>query len=469
MHKWSNYKMASSQEYFKNLAKNREEERKQEEANRGQSFSYDDVFWTGFSQSGEGKILRSYSPFYLKHESEYDLVTDTGEVVFPDESARVVNYVFTINDDKKRSHFYVPDEDEDPDYIYHRLMKVVLEKEYVDDPEGKKNPDGSIKKVPNYIHQQAYPLLIDRFLTNGAGQGINPSPFPQGWRRQRKFMGNFIDRGAYDRHRETQAWFLLSKNVYIPEGKDFGIYDKGVSAGITQRFNKLVQSYGGLNTFDIYVERTGEKNNPWTVIHAHRTIEEVPERYQDLVVASDDFTDEELSWTPNNIRKLFKPSSYSKWYRNHKVLLKEVDGVFHTHFLEEVKEKAEEEKAQFQQENEEQAEKSGEATKTQIDTQDNPIETPVKQEESTEVPKRQKRERTSSGIRPVTWEDLEAHGYKGEQWFTEELANAIEKVNNDGSISWKEGTSNPMECFDPCTFEQPDGLSDGCIYCGEAF
>jgi len=356
------------------------------------------------------------------------------------------------------------------------MYDLILKKEWIPDPENKD------KKISKLIHQGSHPELVDRFLTNGFNHNISKNKFDRGWKPQRVVVANVIDRSMMDEHREHKHSFLLSKNVNFYEGNAF--YDIGIpSYGFVEQVLDVISIYGGLTSYDLLIERTGEKGTPWKVRNGSRYIEEVPEKLRGFVKESEGLTEEEKSWELYDIESMYKPSSYRKWFSKIKVLAKQVDLAFNTHFHEELEEKANKEKEEYEawkKENEANNPTQGvdvDEKKEPVTTETSHAEEPPKREKQEEAPSRKRTSSRTEEI-PITWESLESFGYKGKEGFTEEVSTLIERITPDGDVVWKEGTGTLMACFDGCnykgnsarSFESPDNNKiTHCLWCNEKY
>lgn len=456
------------QDIFKNIAQETTLEKKAEEERRSQPFEYTPLLWTAFTGSGDSKIIRIVSDFYVNKPSDRDKCTLEGKPIFDNTSATIINLVEAYSDAGKKFFMYVPSEEDDPAHFYWRLYNLVLDGTYVDDPHAPPKKDGTPSQKKIHTHQKNHPDIVDRVFKNGINTGLAKGKFSNGMKAKRTFIANVIDREQMDRHREEKHTFLLSKNVREWEGKTF--YDTGLpSYGFSEELDKLVQMYSSLKGYDLYVQRTGVKTNPYEVKNASKFVqvapEEIPKDFHSFV-STEPLTDEELSWERYDLVDTFKHSSYSKWFKNMKVFLKQVDSVFNTRFHDEVESKAKEEDAKRKKE----AEKAKKEESTTVQGTDLPATEETKADEVT--PKRRPRkEAVANNSLPLEWATFEKHGFTGEEYLTEELIammDSIEIVNNQLTILWKQGT----ELYDcdnaDCNCKLPEEAT-GCIKCSTVY
>lgn len=462
--------MATENDYFKQLAQKAKERNEQEEKNRGNNISYDPILWSAFEDVGSSKVIRFYHNLIAQKTEDFEILDGKGEKVFDQFSPRTINLCTIYGDDHNKFFAYIPDKNDDPSHIFWRMYELVLKREWVPDPN---NPD---KKISRYIHKISHPELVDRFETNGFNHNISKNKFDRGWKPQKVIVGNIIDRARYEEHREHKHSFLLSKNVNYVEDKAY--YDIGVpSYGFIEQVFDVVSIYGGLTSYDLLVERTGEKGTPWKIRNGSRYIEEVPEKLRGFVSDIDHITDEELSWELYDLDKIYKPTDHRKWFKKIKVLAKQIDLAFNTHFHEELEEKANKEQKEIdalKAETESNTTVQGFSSETES-KEDRVKESSPKVEET---PKRRRSSSTEDNNLEISWETLEKFGYKGKEFFTDDVKSLIEKITPDGDVVWKDSAGVPTECFEDCDykgikgrgFESPDTPEvKGCIWCSEKF
>lgn len=480
-----------SENFFSNLGKKLNKD--YEDAHKKKSYSstnYEEKLWTGFSKTNKQKILKFVTPLVVTTEENYEEKDMDGNPIFDDFSAKIVQMSTIYGDDKSKKYFFVPRKADDPSHFFWRLQDVVMKKDWIKNEEG--------KDTPVLVHKDAHPVIIDRIETNGANTGISEQMYPQGWYPKETLFANVIDRTSMDILKEKKHTMLLSKNSWTytqDDGTEQIRYTQGVegAGSLSKGLNTLVEeSAMPLTSFDVFVERTGDKNIPWNIKNAtafvRGDVPGIPNNLKEFVSMDEDLTEEEKSWKRYNIRNLTKPSSYFKWYNHIKVFLKAVDSTFGTNFYEEVKEKADAEKAQWEKEA-----KEKEAQKTQENSssmgfenvsKENASPAPTVETTSSETVEssggRRKKSRsteTSTGPLPITWETLASFGFKGEAHF-ESVKPFIQSISSDGKILWKEGTSlegcideaDGREFEGPCDFKSPANETiTGCLMCGEKF
>lgn len=461
--------MATTNDFFKNLAKEAQARAEKEDKNRGQGgFDFDPILWSAFEGTGETKIIRFIDVMIPQKKEDYDIVDADGNKIFDNTAPKEVHKMEIYGDDHKKFHVYVPSKNEDPSHFVWRLLDIVLAKDWVADPNNPK----SDKKVPLYKHQKAHGELVDRFLTNGFNFGISKNKFDKGWKPQTMLLANVIDREQMKAHKEHNHTFLLSKNVNEWEGNKF--YETGVpSYGFVKPVLDTISYYGALNSYDVVVTRVGSMDMPWKVRNAVKYTEEVPENLQKYVTSLDHLTDEELAFERYDLTSMFKHTSYRKWFKHIKVLLKQVDTIFNTHFHDEVEAKAKEEKEEWD------AKKAESESSEKKVVQGTDVSQKAKSQRTRTRREEPKTQETNTESEGVTWEVLENLGYKGKKFFTQEVQAQIESLTDSGEIVWKSGNGELIPCTEECCYlgeekrgmETPenDEIFKGCIYCGFEF
>lgn len=464
-----------SDDYFKKLAQKKQKE-EQERKEHG-DFQFEDQHWTGFSGVGESKIIRFVDPMLVTSPDDLKTKNMEGELIFNSTSARTVNLVTLYDDNKNKRYMYVPDKREDKGHIFWRLVDTVMAFDYVDKP-------GTDEKERVYLNAESHGKLFDRFKTNGYGSKVHKNKFDRGWKPQKMLIANVIDRACMDKHREIKHTMLLSKNVNEWEGKVY--YDKGVPAyGLVDDLLDTVAHYGPLNSYDLYINRVGKKEQGFKLRNAGVYTLEVEEELHPFISTADSLTEEELSWERYDIETLFGYSSATKWFNGFKKLIKEVDIAFNKNFhdeLEELANQEKEERAKLKEKGEAKTTvtKTREVTKeeapTTVTTQD--VESTT---EATEAPRARgtRSSSTSEPIAEISWAYLKSLDTNNE-WIGEEVFEAnkhliegIGKGTSGPEIIWK-NKAEGLLCSDgkgdkpACSLVSPEEVT-GCIKCGEIY
>jgi len=179
-----------------------------------------------------------------------------------------------------------------------------------------------------------------------------------------------------------------------------------------------------------------------------------------LPMAIQPLTPEELSWERYDFDKLYKVTGYRKLLKKLAVFIAQVDAVFKTDFLNELKKLAEAEQIEWDAKSLEEAPKQ-EEKKAETVVEIVKEEAPVVRETRTETVAVAK---SKSGI---TKDELLKAGYKVENYSDSELA-LVEGIDGDGEIMWKEGYTL-LDCNnEDCGYPAPQEVSS-CIKCGKQF
>lgn len=449
--------MSEMQDMFKNMAKKTNKQLKEKAENKGTFTSFDPIEWTGYEDKGTSKAIRMVSPMIVTNSEDLSIRDNKGTIINDKYSARIVKHCEIIGDDLKKFHAYVPSKEEEPQHFYWRLMDTVLKRTWVDKP-------NSDKKEAVYVHQKSHPELVDRFLTNGYNFNKSSYQFDKGWKSTDKLFMNVIDRARVDEHKENKKYFLLSERANVVEDKVY--FDRGIKSYTTYPdFLKLQSTYGAFNTFDMLITRIGTKDKAYEIYNASRLkegglLENIPEDLVDFISNDIELTEEEKSWEAYDLESITRPTSALKWFNRIKVLVKEVDGALHTHFYEELEKRAEEEKIVFEALRKEKEES----------------EPSTSSSETTTTPTSEPSTRRGSAVEStseLTWDMLEAQGFKGKEFFTPEVKGMIKDTLDDkGNVIWNidSSISNPLCTNTDCSQNSPE-MSEvqGCIKCGTKF
>lgn len=156
----------------------------------------------------------------------------------------------------------------------------------------------------------------------------------------------------------------------------------------------IFKHYGDWRNYDLGITKTGLMETPVRVINASKYIEEVPEELQPLVV-NGPLTDEEKTWAMYDLDKHFGVTSYTKLWNNLKLTFARIDSELGTHFMEELKDLANDEAAKRAASKTEEKEEEEEAE-----------EVPDVQEEEEPVATRPARQEVSTGAVPPNFDKL---------------------------------------------------------------
>ena len=97
--------------------------------------------------------------------------------------------------------------------------------------------------------------------------------------------------------------------------------------------------------------RTGKMDNPYTIINASKTPEEVtPASYRQFISEEKVLTEEEDSWERYDLNKLYSPTSPIKIFNRMKKTIGRIDAALGTHFYEELENLAKAEKEKLEKE-----------------------------------------------------------------------------------------------------------------------
>jgi hypothetical protein len=354
---------------FKAKAEQAEAEEREHASNRGKSFTFEKVKWTGL-EPNKMKIIRA-----IGEAPDWDL--DGDAPVQSSYDARVVRISHIIGDNGKKMKVVLPIKKRDANFLLWRIIDKVNEVEWLNE----KDEKGKSKKV--FLVKEAHPSIFNIVNFNNLDESDVMRKFNilgKGWAGREMFIMNVIDRSMMEWHKKNKHTVLLSKNVTIKKGdndKIIEFVEEGVPAyGFTNMLNsQVIKFHGFWENYDIGIERTGLTTPAFRVICASKHIEETSALLQPLIVVGP-LTDEEKSWERYDLNKLFGITSYTKLWNRLKLTIAKIDAELKTHFLDELQELAAKEAEARKAKN--QADPPG------PDTEEEPVDAPV--EENVEVP-----------------------------------------------------------------------------------
>ena len=337
--------MSELDDDFMRQAREAEEAEKTRQANRGQSFTYDNVKYTGLEK--RTKLIRFIG-------RQYDLNLGTTVPVFGKFDARVVRVAKLIADNGKGMRLILPlTERDETNHPILRLIQKVNEGEWVDttaiDPKTGKleiNPKTSkVKKVKHFENAVKHPEIFAMVNRSGLDESDNRVKYGlegKGWSGKDYFVANVIDRDLLAWHRENKHLVILSKNIGQGKpdanGKVSEYPEPGVPYfGFTMMLNDMIKYYGWWEKFDYGIKRTGLTNPAYEVFNANRN----PERIQNpdlekLLGDPNGLTEEEKTWEPYDLDKIFGVTSYTRIFNRLQKSLMKIDSALGTGFYKEI-------------------------------------------------------------------------------------------------------------------------------------
>ena len=397
---------------------------------------YESIEWTGL-EPGKDKVIR-----ILGNPPGF------GEAKPSD--ARVVIISRIVADDGKMirvcrpSYEYFVNNGEAPEYFLDKVIRAAKGCRWING-----------KRV--CLLQEKNPALYDKVDKNG----FDPSDFrykiDKGWAGRAVFLANVIDRSQMDTHRSTKHSMLLSKKISYKGDKEYA--EDGVPAyGFVDKIIPKVVAYGPWEGYDLSVRRTGQMSNPYQVCVASRVPEEVQSDVRQYIVAQTELTEEEASWERYDLNKLYATTSYTKLWNRLRDTIRAIDKELDTHFYEELKELADEEKEKLKSE-------EAEAKEEEVSEAATVTEADVAPFDINPTPKAPIKERRAPA-RDINWSllphaDLLSDSQKA-------MIKSVTK-QEDGSICVDYDTDETIyRCINGCSI---DGIPESftiCPVCGES-
>ena len=258
-------------------------------------------------------------------------------------TARFVTISWIIDDNGKKMKLIRPSLSEDSGHIMNRIISRVLSPKWVN-------------QQKTYPVKDQCPYIYELVRKNGIPETDKRYKIDKGWQGKEVLIMNVIDRGDMEWHKANKHTKLLAKSV-VPGQNGGEFVEEGVSAyAVHPKLIHLIRAYGSWEKYDIAMVRTGKMDNPYTIINATRTPEEVlPASYRQFISEENVLTGEEESWERYDLAKLYAPTSSIKIFNRLKNTIKKIDGALGTDFYKELKDLADAEKAKLEQEAEEKA------------------------------------------------------------------------------------------------------------------
>lgn len=447
--------MSDMTDLFKKAAKKRKEEKKQQEQSGG-----------FFTQDRE-------LPQYTALETNgFKLLRFLGEPISmrsKPTSPKIIYSTFILGDDDKKFRCIFPSKQEDPGWILHKVMNKVMAYTW-DSNEGENG-------ARVYRNKDSHPTIFNRVAKNN-----NDHHLETGWRPTPYVVQNVIDRtlDMYQWHKENKKTALLSKKGREMQNGDM-FYEPGYPISLYNTIlEEIVEVNGDPNTYDVVVQKLTEQPF-YKVFHPVDDYKKLLAKFDDKGevdisgfdrgVVENPLTEEELSWEMYDLDKIYPVTSYRKIQNRLNIFIQSVDKAFGTKFEQELAEKVEEEKKQWDAEGKTVEGKSKQAP-TAV-TKEKEIPEPEKEEE----PKKRRREKQEETEEGFSVEKIlsEHDELKGAKHLTPEMKAIIKDVeyNNDGTVkTFKYNTSDDiLECInadDGCTMTSPESYTH-CPLCGESF
>jgi len=218
-------------------------------------------------------------------------------------------------------------------HILHRLYDKVMEIVWVNK-----------KKI--YVNESKHPELWTAVTKGGYTQEADGKGYSiaAGYKSTTYTIMNVIDRQD-NWCAENKSTKILCRDIGI--GKDGTVWPKpGIkSFGFDKRIADLVGKYGNMETFDVAIMRTGEKDPPLELKNASLykqkdMMEELKNSDGNLpdgnLIVIGPLTAEEKAYKRYDLDKLYQPTSYTKLLKRIPSLFKLCDATLGTKFYEEL-------------------------------------------------------------------------------------------------------------------------------------
>ena len=276
-------------------------------------------------------------------------------------TAKSVVISWVIDDKGRKMKLVRPSVTEDSNYIINKIISRVLSPKWVN-------------QQKTYPVKENCPDIYNIITKNGLAETDKRYKLEKGWQGKEVLIMNVIDREDMSWHKANKHTKLLAKSVV--EAQNGGEFvDEGVSTYAVQpKLLHLFRSYGSWEKYDIAMIRTGKVENPYTIINATKTPEEVRDPYKQYISEEKSLTEEEESWERYDIAKMYKPTSALKIFNRLKNTIKRIDGALGTRYYEELEQLANLEKEKFEEQAAEKALQNPEVSLPITEVEEAPLE-----------------------------------------------------------------------------------------------
>lgn len=443
----------SRQDIFRNSAKKRKAEREEQESGGGNFENIDCVPLV----EGRDVVLRCLGLPHDHREGPTD-IKQVDMAIVKDDQGNFTRIIYGL----------------DQDFILRQVLKTAMKGQW-----------NQVTETKTYDFA-AEPFFA-KIMKNASQQR-----FAKGWRPQTVYMINAISRAHMDWHRENRHTLLIAKKKNVKEDKTY--YTYGVSG---QAYDQLLEiagekNFGDWSEYDVVMRKVDGQNrsdNQWYLtFHGATAAQEgliSPEAAS--LVNINPLSDEERSWEMYDLDKLFPVTRYRKILSRLGQTIKQVDEAAGTRYYEQLEDLAARENADKDAENR-QAQATNHyvggnpAAQPEAPAQSAPQapaapqsapqpETPAApappaqpqavvattftpDAPATEAPTRRATRRSAAPAPSgIDWGGLEAQGYKGVPYLTQEERDMIIGVNADGSFQYVDGAD--LVACDTCGFVSP--------------
>ena len=252
-------------------------------------------------------------------------------------TAKIAVISWVIDDKGKKMKLVRPSMTENNNYIINRIISKVLSPKWVN-------------QQRTYPVKDEHPDIYNIITKNGLPETDSRYKMDKGWQGKEVIIMNVIDREDMEWHKANKHTKLLAKSITKGNnGVEF--VDEGVSSyAVQSKLTHFFRSYGSWEKYDLAFIRTGKMENPYTIVNASKTPEEIASEYRHFISEEKSLTSEEESWERYDLSKMYKPTSAIKLFNRLRNTIKRIDVAIGTHFYEELEQLAKVEKEAYEEE-----------------------------------------------------------------------------------------------------------------------
>ena len=216
-------------------------------------------------------------------------------------TAKIAVISWVIDDKGKKMKLVRPSMTENNNYIINRIISKVLSPKWVN-------------QQRTYPVKDEHPDIYNIITKNGLPETDSRYKMDKGWQGKEVIIMNVIDREDMEWHKANKHTKLLAKSITKGNnGVEF--VDEGVSSyAVQSKLTHFFRSYGSWEKYDLAFIRTGKMENPYTIVNASKTPEEIASEYRHFISEEKSLTSEEESWERYDLNKMYKPTSAIKLF-----------------------------------------------------------------------------------------------------------------------------------------------------------
>jgi len=272
-------------------------------------------------------------------ENNYALVRILGGYKLNRESGSSPKDIYIARilcDDDKLRKFVFP-EPSQKDYLFYKIYNLVTKYKYNNETKSK-----------DYVYSEGkYKQVFEKVFRNASSNN-----YDKGWKPLGYTVMNVIDRLDPDFHKNFKHSKVLTKKATEVKESNIVYYEPGVPIGLYNAiFDDLVDGYSDDYTnFDVFIKRDPTNQfMPYKVYHAVEDSKKIKDKSLLDKISNGVLTEEEKKYQLYDFDKIYRISTYHKWFKYLGKTIKEIDLKFNTNYYEELEKLNIEEEKMFKE------------------------------------------------------------------------------------------------------------------------